>query len=392
MSRGELIIDDNQVKPASENLATEYQQQYNGGYKVQLMILRVMYYFETLKPFSVDLTIGPMSLVLKDCNKSVDDQWVNEFSKLHVDDWAEEFDRQAGEGALGDCSCDNWANSYDEGVYVFSDMNPDVGHQNPLKEGQELFRKGLLSEAVLALEAEVMKNPENAEGWRLLGITHAEIDDDQQWPEASVKSTRSKVAVFAWLLIADELNRGYFDDMSELKQHGARKFPAVDVIYSDGRKSKLPIVFDASGIDASKLAVPEASLVCLSFRANSQAMVDSWSKPFYDAFNSWLLCLNPIKRPLLRFMRKSSDGAKDALQRRIVYSFGDHYYFRKELKILNLLTGYIFLLDKFGIIRWQGFGLAKFLQPSKALGFPFWESESKVKKYPYASILSASLG
>ncbi|KHG26015.1 Phosphopantetheine adenylyltransferase [Gossypium arboreum] len=116
--------------------------------------------------------------------------------------------------------------------------------------------------------------------------------------------------------------------MSERKQHGgkialankilipgiaARKFPAVDVIYSDGRKSKLAIVFDASGVDASKLAVPEASLVCLSFRANSQrhisgsmameglalncshennknmrnkdAMVDSWSKPFYDAFS-----------------------------------------------------------------------------------------------------------
>ncbi|KAH1063029.1 hypothetical protein J1N35_028016 [Gossypium stocksii] len=128
--------------------------------------------------------------------KSVDDQWVNEISKLHVDDWAEEFGRQVGEGALGDSSSDNWANSYDEflneqlaakqrsdasrGVYVFSDMNPYVGHQNPLKEGQEPLRKGLLSEAVLALEAEVMKNPENAEGWRLLGITHAESDDDQQ--------------------------------------------------------------------------------------------------------------------------------------------------------------------------------------------------------------------
>ncbi|KAL1161268.1 hypothetical protein V6Z11_A07G122100 [Gossypium hirsutum] len=125
--------------------------------------------------------------------------------------------------------------------------------------------------------------------------------------------------------LADELNRGYFDDMSELKQHGGK------------------------------------------------AMVDSWSKPFYDTFSesksvqlyevsfidSWLLCLNPIKQLLLRFMRKSSDGAKDALQRHIVYSFGDHYYFRKELKILNLLTGYIFLLDKFGRIRWQGFGLAK---------------------------------
>ncbi|TYI31670.1 hypothetical protein ES332_A04G000400v1 [Gossypium tomentosum] len=60
-------------------------------------------------------------------------------------------------------------------------MNPYVGHQNPLKEGQELLRKGLLSEAVLDLEAEVMKNPENAEGWRLLGITHAENDYDQQF-------------------------------------------------------------------------------------------------------------------------------------------------------------------------------------------------------------------
>lgn len=66
------------------------------------------------------------------------------------------------------------------GVYVFSDLNPYVGHPNPLKEGQDLFRKGLLSEAVLALEAEVLKNPENAEGWRLLGIAHAENDDDQQ--------------------------------------------------------------------------------------------------------------------------------------------------------------------------------------------------------------------
>lgn len=40
---------------------------------------------------------------------SVDDQWVNEFSKLHVDDWAEEFGQQVGEN-----SADNWANAYDE--------------------------------------------------------------------------------------------------------------------------------------------------------------------------------------------------------------------------------------------------------------------------------------
>ncbi|XP_052881293.1 peroxisome biogenesis protein 5-like [Gossypium arboreum] len=77
-------------------------------------------------------------------------------------------------------------------------MNPYVGHQNPLKEGQELLRKGLLSEAVLALEAEVMKNPENAEGWRLLGITHAENDDDQQISlEATVLGDRQELVTLS---------------------------------------------------------------------------------------------------------------------------------------------------------------------------------------------------
>ncbi|TYG94811.1 hypothetical protein ES288_A11G218300v1 [Gossypium darwinii] len=116
--------------------------------------------------------------------------------------------------------------------------------------------------------------------------------------------------------LADELNRIARENKILIPRIAARKFPAMDVIYSNGRKSKLSIIFDASGVDVSKLAVPEASLVCLSFRANSQVC-----KPFYDVLS------------------KSSDGANNALQRHIVYSFGDHYYFRKELKILNLLTG-----------------------------------------------------
>ena len=71
--------------------------------------------------------------------------------------------------------------------------------------------------------------------------------------------------------------------------------------------------------------------------------VAKWEYVFWyqvSFIDSWFLCLSPIKQLLLRFMRKSNDGDKDTLQRHIVYSFGDHYYFRKELKILNLLTGY----------------------------------------------------
>lgn len=185
------------------------------------------------------------------------------------------------------------------------------------------------------------------------------------------------------------MNRGYFADMNEHKQHGGKvamankiiipamaavKFPDLEVNYSDGRCLKLPIRFNSgSDADMYKADVPKASLFCLSFRASSQAMVDSWCIPFLEAFSgsekvqlyevsiieSWLLSRKLVKKLLLRFMKKSNpDGRKDVLQRQLVYSFGDHYYFRKELHILNLITGYMFLLDKFGRIRWQGFGMA----------------------------------
>ncbi|ERN01284.1 uncharacterized protein LOC18429366 isoform X1 [Amborella trichopoda] len=188
--------------------------------------------------------------------------------------------------------------------------------------------------------------------------------------------------------LSDEMNRGYFADMSELKKHGgkigmanktivpsmvAKKFPALDVEFSNGRKIKLPIAYEEKESNANQMAIPHSSLLCLHFRASSQAMIDSWSKPFEDAFSnsrnvqlyevsfidSWFLSLSPIRSLLLRTMRKSDfDSEKQTLQKQMVYSFGDHYYFRKELQILNLLTGYIFLLDRFGRIRWQGFGLA----------------------------------
>ncbi|KAL0369588.1 UNVERIFIED_CONTAM: hypothetical protein Sangu_0276900 [Sesamum angustifolium] len=195
--------------------------------------------------------------------------------------------------------------------------------------------------------------------------------------------------VFEWEDSKDEMNRGYFADMSEMKQHGGKiglankivipaiaavKFPTVEVNYSDGSSLKLPINSDKNDPNLSKSDVPRAaSLLCLSFRASSQPMVDSWSLPFLKTFShsadvrlyevsfidSWLLTRSPIKKLLLKIMRKQKpDEKQDVLQRQIVYSFGDHYYFRKELRILNLLTGYIFLLDRLGRIRWQGFGLA----------------------------------
>uniref|UniRef100_A0A1J3I8V0 Mitochondrial ATPase complex subunit ATP10 n=1 Tax=Noccaea caerulescens TaxID=107243 RepID=A0A1J3I8V0_NOCCA len=185
----------------------------------------------------------------------------------------------------------------------------------------------------------------------------------------------------------DEMNRGYFADMKEFKEHGgkiaaasktiipavsAMKFPELAVTFSNGKFTKLPITSNSIEVNTQSVAVPKVSLVCLSFRASSQEMIGSWSKPFLESFgdrkdlqlfevsfiDKWLLCLAPVKKLLLRVLQKPNNSENSVLQRQIAYSFGDHYHFRKQMKVLNLLTGYIVLLDKFGRIRWQGFGTA----------------------------------
>nr|AKM76482.1 AT1G08220-like protein [Erodium trifolium] len=188
--------------------------------------------------------------------------------------------------------------------------------------------------------------------------------------------------------ITDEIKRGYFLDISEIKQHGgkialankvivpvleAAKFPSLEVDYPDGRTLKFPIVSNGKVANADALPNPKASILCLTFREFSQKMINSWSVPLLDTFSdskdvelyqvsfidSTLLCWKPMKKLLLRTMRSSKpDGSNDALRRQMVYHFGDHYYFRKKLGIVNLCTGYIFLLDRFGRIRWRGTGMA----------------------------------
>ncbi|KAJ0986981.1 hypothetical protein J5N97_005337 [Dioscorea zingiberensis] len=194
MSRGELIVDENQIKPATGSVSSGWADEFQTQHSANPNSWADQFDREEL---SNGANKWANEFASERILQKVEDQWVSEFSNLHIQDWADEFGQQFNGDVSGEGLADDWADSYgnflneqlvsfrkqsdsSRGVYEFSDLNPYVGHPNPLKEGQELFRKGLLSEAVLALEAEVLKNPENTEGWRLLGITHAENDDDQQ--------------------------------------------------------------------------------------------------------------------------------------------------------------------------------------------------------------------
>uniref|UniRef100_A0A0D3H1T4 Uncharacterized protein n=1 Tax=Oryza barthii TaxID=65489 RepID=A0A0D3H1T4_9ORYZ len=187
MSRGELIIEDNQVKQGSASQSSGWADEFQTQYNANANSWADQFVHEEMSQ-GADKWASEFST--ENNQGGLNENWIDEFSKMRVDDeWAEEFSG----GTFGESSADPWVDEFQNqlsaskqnsgasrGVYVFSDMNPYVGHPNPMQEGQELFRKGLLSEAVLALEAEVLKNPDNAEGWRLLGVTHAENDDDQQ--------------------------------------------------------------------------------------------------------------------------------------------------------------------------------------------------------------------
>ena len=75
--------------------------------------------------------------------------------------------------------------------YVFKPNNPFMADMHSFAKAKSLFRHGILSEAVYALEAEVQRKPDNVDAWRLLGTVHAENDDDTQAISAMARALKA---------------------------------------------------------------------------------------------------------------------------------------------------------------------------------------------------------
>jgi len=71
-----------------------------------------------------------------------------------------------------------WGQASKNSEYKFSEDNKYLDSADPLAEAMRLLREGKDREALLALEAEVTRNPESSEGWRQLGQLYAELDQD----------------------------------------------------------------------------------------------------------------------------------------------------------------------------------------------------------------------
>ena len=125
-------------------------------------------------------------------------RWADEFADLGGD-WAGEFQEMAARGEVDRWTHDSVWNAVGEASgaleasrersrYEFVDPNPYLGRADAAAVGRDLFRRGVLSEAALALEAAVRADPASCEGWRLLSTVHAENDDDRRAIAAATKA------------------------------------------------------------------------------------------------------------------------------------------------------------------------------------------------------------
>ena len=119
-------------------------------------------------------------------------EWATEFDKFNSgpsSSWAEEHAKGKGPSTaeqwveeFGDHYASPAPNAVNDNQrnYSFSNSNPFETTENPFELGQELYKNGILSEAALAFEAAIEKEVHVAESWRMLGMVHAENDDDKQ--------------------------------------------------------------------------------------------------------------------------------------------------------------------------------------------------------------------
>lgn len=185
MSRGEIILEDNEAKEVPHAaVGNAWASEFDSQQEAQ-----------------------DHEDVWKQFNGGPAQQWVNGFEAEHAErDWADEFATRFTDGTDPNQWMEEFSSDMDaqqaareagldiDGIaeeYIFKANNPFMTDMHSFAKAKSLFRHGILSEAVYALEAEVQRNPGNVNAWRLLGTVHAENDDDTQAISAMAKALKA---------------------------------------------------------------------------------------------------------------------------------------------------------------------------------------------------------
>ena len=114
------------------------------------------------------------------------------------------------------------------------------------------------------------------------------------------------------------------------------------------------------------MAIGKITLIAIAFVREAQEMLDSWSIPFEDRFfnkPNYIYYEIPMLDGIWKLFRSSIDGGMRAgipneKHGNVMTHYGNYKEYTSYLLIDNIHNGYIFLLDKEGIIRFSGMGFA----------------------------------
>lgn len=124
--------------------------------------------------------------------------WDSELADEDNSAWAGEFNQEEA------AHVHDPLNSELDGVNTYrfaqTDSNPFVSHKDPFAKGLDLYQTGRIPEAILAFEAELIRNPSkyepilyiltstSAKSWQMIGLAQAENDNDTQATAALIKA------------------------------------------------------------------------------------------------------------------------------------------------------------------------------------------------------------
>jgi ATPase complex subunit ATP10 len=206
-----------------------------------------------------------------------------------------------------------------------------------------------------------------------------------------------------------ELAHGYFWMVSDLKKTNQKPTLSNETLIPEEKAQIFPILEGLTTLDDLNTAVAlplvfleralgleqgknkqkasgggKITLVGITFRDNGFKMMPTWSEPFEEAFagskdysdrvqtfsvsitERW--ALYPIRNTVKRVMKNNTPPEKHSST--LAY-FGKQEVmdFRDVLRMHNIMTSYVFLLDDLGRVRFAGSGEASDEEVSRLVGF-----------------------
>eukprot|EP00550_Attheya_septentrionalis_P004148 CAMPEP_0198300594 /NCGR_PEP_ID=MMETSP1449-20131203/48797_1 /TAXON_ID=420275 /ORGANISM="Attheya septentrionalis, Strain CCMP2084" /LENGTH=258 /DNA_ID=CAMNT_0044002469 /DNA_START=344 /DNA_END=1120 /DNA_ORIENTATION=+ len=179
---------------------------------------------------------------------------------------------------------------------------------------------------------------------------------------------------FFWMIkdLKDSKNKPILSNETAIPAQDAKLFPSLnDVSTLTGEKVDTPSFFTRN--NRTKDATAQCTLVAVSFKDFGFKLLPSWVVPFEKAFipdsspatigRAEVIHLSITEGRLQSYLsgfitsgvRKNTPEEKHS--RTLLY-FGDKTEWRDTLRMHNTLTGYVFLLDGMGRVRWAGSGSA----------------------------------